>query len=80
MVSDPWSLVAAAASAIAEHTGIEQHEVAVVLGSGWAEAAECIGTTVAEVPMGEVPGFAPPSVAGRPPCARRCGPAATACS
>ncbi len=64
MASDPWGLVAAAASAIAEHTGIDRHEVAVVLGSGWADAAGRIGTTVAEVPMAELPGFAPPSVAG----------------
>ena len=64
MSADPWVLVSAAATAIAEHTGVDHHEVAVVLGSGWASAAERIGTAVAEVPMAELPGFAPPSVAG----------------
>jgi purine-nucleoside phosphorylase len=64
MADDPWVLVTAAAGAIAERTGVQHHDVAVVLGSGWASAAERIGATVAEVPMADLPGFAPPSVAG----------------
>ncbi|HYD11034.1 MAG TPA: purine-nucleoside phosphorylase [Acidimicrobiales bacterium] len=52
-----------AASAIGATTGRDAHEVAVVLGSGWAPAAERLGAGV-EVPMAELPGFPPPTVAG----------------
>jgi purine-nucleoside phosphorylase len=63
-VEDPWRQARAAAAAVAERTGVDGHEVAVVLGSGWAEAAGPLGEAVAEVPMSELPGFAPPSVPG----------------
>jgi purine-nucleoside phosphorylase len=62
--ADPWVLVAAAATAIAERTGIERHDVMVVLGSGWTPAAERFGETTWEVPMGELPGFPAVGVAG----------------
>ena len=54
----------AAAAAIAERTGVERHDVAVVLGSGWAPAVEQLGDPVAVVPVGELPGFTPPTAAG----------------
>jgi purine-nucleoside phosphorylase len=57
-------LAQAAAAAIVERTGLARHDVAVVLGSGWRPAADVIGEAVAEVPMGELPGFAAPSVVG----------------
>jgi purine-nucleoside phosphorylase len=60
----PWALVDAAAAAVGERTGVDRHEVAVVLGSGWASAADRLGETVAEVPMAELPGFVVPSVEG----------------
>ncbi|MDH6196868.1 purine-nucleoside phosphorylase [Mycobacterium frederiksbergense] len=53
-----------AANTIAERTGVERHDVAVVLGSGWAPAVAELGDPVAVVPMAEVPGFTPPSAAG----------------
>lgn len=53
-----------AAAAIRERTGVEHHDVAVVLGSGWAPAADALGGAVAEVPMGELPGFTPPTAEG----------------
>jgi purine-nucleoside phosphorylase len=53
-----------AAAALAERTGVDKHDVAVVLGSGWRPAADEFGTTDAEVPMDELPGFAAPTVAG----------------
>lgn len=40
------------------------HDVAVVLGSGWREAADGIGAPACEIPMADVPGFVPPSVSG----------------
>lgn len=52
------------AATIAERSGIASHEVAVVLGSGWALAAGHLGTTVAEIPMVELAGFPAPTVAG----------------
>jgi purine-nucleoside phosphorylase len=53
-----------AAAALAERTGVDKHDVAVVLGSGWRPAADEFGVADAEVPMGELPGFAAPTVAG----------------
>lgn len=60
----------AAARALAERTGVERHDVAVVLGSGWRPAADVIGTPEAEVPMAELPGFVSPAVAGHGGTAR----------
>lgn len=61
---DPWALVAEAAIAIAQRTGVERHDVLVVLGSGWTPAAERFGETTAEVPVGELPGFPAVGVVG----------------
>ncbi len=49
---------------IAERTGVTRHDVAVVLGSGWAPAADALGSPRAVVPMAELPGFSAPSAAG----------------
>lgn len=54
----------AAARAVAERTGVNRHDVAVVLGSGWAPAAAALGTPTAQIPMAEVPGFVEPSADG----------------
>ncbi|WP_067698491.1 purine-nucleoside phosphorylase [Nocardia jejuensis] len=53
-----------AAKAIAERTGAEHHRVAVILGSGWQEAAAEIGEPAASLPMAEVPGFGSPTAQG----------------
>ncbi|MBC7303527.1 MAG: purine-nucleoside phosphorylase [Nocardia sp.] len=53
-----------AAAAIAERTGVPRHRVAVVLGSGWQEAAAEIGAPKASIPMTELPGFGKPSAQG----------------
>ena len=55
---------AAAARALAERTGVAQHDVAVVLGSGWVPAADALGDPDAELPVTELPGFAAPTVTG----------------
>jgi purine-nucleoside phosphorylase len=62
--ADPWVLVAEAAAAIGERTGIAQHDVLVVLGSGWTPAADHFGTTVVELPVAELPGFPAVAVPG----------------
>lgn len=53
-----------AARAIADATGVDRHEVVVVLGSGWGGAADALGRLVAELPMTEVPGFLAPVAPG----------------
>ncbi|EMD23354.1 purine-nucleoside phosphorylase [Amycolatopsis azurea] len=60
----------AAAAAIAERTGVEKHDIAVVLGSGWRPAADVIGEPEAEIPLGELPGFVAPGAVGHGGTAR----------
>ena len=52
------------AALIAQLSGIEQHDIAIVLGSGWVPAAEKIGDQVAEFSVTDVPHFSAPAVAG----------------
>jgi purine-nucleoside phosphorylase len=61
---DPAGLAEAAAVQIAAATGIARHDAAIVLGSGWAPAADRIGVAATEIPVASLPGFAPPSAAG----------------
>jgi purine-nucleoside phosphorylase len=65
----------ASADRLALLTGVATHDVAVVLGSGWSEAADEIGPTVAEVPLLELGGFPAPTVTGHQAVVRsqRCG-------
>jgi purine-nucleoside phosphorylase len=64
VIEEPTEAAGAAATHIAELTGITRHDVALVLGSGWAGALDLLGETVAEVPQSNVPGFVPPAVVG----------------
>ena len=43
---------------------MDRHDVALVLGSGWLPAAELLGTASHDLPVTDLPGFAPPSVDG----------------
>ena len=63
-VSDPFSLARDAARAIAEHTSVPSHDIALVLGSGWGGAAGELGDVVAEVPAEQIPGFRAAAVKG----------------
>ncbi|HEU5470403.1 MAG TPA: purine-nucleoside phosphorylase [Actinophytocola sp.] len=63
-MSEQVELAEAAARALAERTGVDKHDVAVVLGSGWRPAADELGEPAAEVPVAELPGFAAPTVLG----------------
>ncbi len=49
---------------IAERTGSATHDVALVLGSGWGQAADRLGETLASVEQAEIPGFTTAAVAG----------------
>jgi purine-nucleoside phosphorylase len=62
--TDPMDVARAAAAVIAERTGVERHHVALVLGSGWRETGDLVGTTLTEIDNTDVPGFAKASVAG----------------
>ena len=63
-MTDPEAVAQQAAAAIRERTGVEQHDVAVILGSGWGPAAAELGAPTAVVPVGELPGFTPPTAEG----------------
>lgn len=67
---DPYAAARAAAAALAEATGVERHDVALVLGSGWAAAADELGEVVADVELASLPGFPAPTVAGHRNLAR----------
>jgi purine-nucleoside phosphorylase len=64
VTSSPFALADEAAAALAAATGVAHHDVAVVLGSGWKPAADRFGTVTAEVPLHDLPGFPPSTVAG----------------
>ena len=63
-MTEPDALAAESARAIRARTGVDEHDVAVILGSGWAPAAAQLGDPVAVVPMAELPGFTPPTAEG----------------
>ena len=62
IAQDAYSLAETAAAALTELTG--QHDVALVLGSGWSEAADALGAAEHEFPVDQLPGFAPATVIG----------------
>jgi purine-nucleoside phosphorylase len=62
--SDPFAVASEAAADIARLTGVERHDIALTLGSGWGKAAELIGETVAAFPATEVTGFSKPALEG----------------
>jgi purine-nucleoside phosphorylase len=57
-------LAETAAQFIADRIGIADHDVAIVLGSGWAPAVAALGEPTAKLPMADIPGFTPPSADG----------------
>ncbi|WP_309619575.1 purine-nucleoside phosphorylase [Salinibacterium sp.] len=62
--ADPFEIAALAAAEIAQRTGVEKHDIALTLGSGWAKAADLIGETTATIAAAEITGFSPPALAG----------------
>jgi len=60
----------AAAKEIAEATGVADHDVAIVLGSGWADAVSAFPESGPAVPLSSLPGFESPTVAGHGSTAR----------
>jgi purine-nucleoside phosphorylase len=62
--ADPFAIAAEAAATIAELTGVERHDIALTLGSGWGRAAELIGETTHTIAATDVPGFSKPALEG----------------
>ncbi|MDR2988240.1 MAG: purine-nucleoside phosphorylase [Nocardiopsaceae bacterium] len=69
-MTDAYAAARASAAKLAEITGQQDHDVAVVLGSGWLPAADALGHTAAEFAISELGGFAQPTVPGHAPVAR----------
>lgn len=63
-MTEAHDFAAEAARVLAEKTGIEKHDIALILGSGWGGAAELLGEEIASVPAAEIPGFTGHAVAG----------------
>jgi purine-nucleoside phosphorylase len=61
--ADPTAAAASAAEALTAALGGD-HDVAVVMGSGWAPAADAFGEPLASVAIGDLPGFAAPTAIG----------------
>jgi purine-nucleoside phosphorylase len=53
-----------AAETLARLTGVERHDVALVLGSGWLPAADALGEATAEIDTTDLPGFSAAAVVG----------------
>lgn len=62
--ADPFAIAATAAKQIAELSGVEKHDIALTLGSGWGKAADLLGETVATIPATEITGFSAPALEG----------------
>ena len=62
--ADPFAIAAEAAEQIADKTGVEHHDIALTLGSGWGRAADLIGETTATIPATEIVGFSAPALVG----------------
>lgn len=62
--ADPFAIAAEAAAQIAAATGVARHDLALTLGSGWAQAADLIGETTATLSADEIIGFSKPALVG----------------
>src|SRR5215831_17322789 len=64
MTQGATNLAQKAAEVLADRTGIASHDVSIILGSGWRPTADVIGAAECEIPLADLPGFAPPAVEG----------------
>ncbi|MEK6648822.1 MAG: purine-nucleoside phosphorylase [Actinomycetota bacterium] len=62
---DPIGTAETAAAEIAKRTGVAQHHIALVAGSGWVSAIDALGKPTHEFNTEEIPGFLPPTVVGQ---------------
>jgi len=64
MTADPYAAAAASAERLAELSGRPRHDVAVVLGSGWAAAADALGPADSSIAFADL-GLPAPAVPGQ---------------
>jgi len=62
--TNPFDVAEIAAQEIADATGVDHHDIALTLGSGWGKAADLIGETTHTIPALEITGFSAPALAG----------------
>jgi purine-nucleoside phosphorylase len=63
-MTDPYAAAAASAERLAAATGKRSHDIAVVLGSGWAAAADAIGAADSQLPFTDLGELPAPTVPG----------------
>jgi purine-nucleoside phosphorylase len=63
-VSTPIDRASEAAAVLREKTGVDSHDIALVMGSGWLPAVDALGEATAEISTTDLPGFSAPAVAG----------------
>jgi purine-nucleoside phosphorylase len=68
--ADPFARAEASAATLKKLTGMPHFDTAVVLGSGWMAAANAIGAPELQIPLADLGGFPPPTVAGHTPAVR----------
>lgn len=64
LYADPLKAATLAAAEIAQASGVETHDVALVMGSGWVGAVDALGTPTFECNAENLTGFFPPAVEG----------------
>jgi purine-nucleoside phosphorylase len=62
--TDPYEAAGEAAEKLRGLTGVETHDVALVLGSGWLPAVDALGEATAEIDTTDLPGFQRAAVKG----------------
>jgi purine-nucleoside phosphorylase len=62
--TSPADLARQSAERLRELTGVDRHDIALVMGSGWLPAVDALGEATTELSTTDLPGFAPPAVAG----------------
>ncbi|WP_150306963.1 purine-nucleoside phosphorylase [Planctomonas psychrotolerans] len=62
--ASPFGIAQKAAEQLAERTGVDRHDIALTLGSGWGRAADLLGETTASIPAVDIVGFSAPALAG----------------
>jgi purine-nucleoside phosphorylase len=63
-VTDHQERAREAADVLAGLTGVEHHDIALVLGSGWLPAVDALGEATAEIATTDLPGFGAAAVTG----------------
>ncbi|WP_374058221.1 purine-nucleoside phosphorylase [Marinitenerispora sediminis] len=69
-IAEPIDLAVRAAEELRIRTGADSYDALIVLGSGWASAADALGAPDLEIDISTLPGFVPPSAPGHSATAR----------